>query len=79
MKIKLYGIRQIIINTDYIRLDALLKLSAFVSSGGEAKVLIRNGDVIVRGITCLQRGKKIRDGDVVKITGGDIIVVKKAE
>ena len=53
------------ITTEYIKLDALLKLANMVSSGGEAKLLIQEGAVTVNGKVCTQRGKKIRPGDLV--------------
>ena len=49
--------------TDFIRLDSALKLANAVSSGGEAKTVVLNGEVKVGGEVCLQRGKKIREGD----------------
>jgi len=52
------------ITTEYIKLDALLKLADVVSSGGEAKVLIQEGQVTVNGDVCTQRGKKLRPGDI---------------
>lgn len=55
----------ITITTEFIRLQDLMKLSNMVSSGGEAKLLIQNGEVLVNGETCLQRGKKLRPGDTV--------------
>ena len=42
-----------------------MKLANMVSSGGEAKQLIQDGQVLVNGETCLQRGKKLRPGDTV--------------
>ena len=53
----------VFIETEYITLDAALKFSAAVSTGGEAKNLIADGYVRVNGETCLQRGKKLRPGD----------------
>ena len=53
----------ITINTEYIRLQDLMKLANMVSSGGEAKQLIQDGQVSVNGEPCLQRGKKLRPGD----------------
>ncbi len=53
------------INTEFIRLDALLKLANIVASGGQAKWKIQNGEVLVNGEPCTQRGKKIRVGDTV--------------
>ena len=58
------------INTEFIKLEALLKLANVVSSGGEAKVLIQDGQVTVNGEVCTQRGKKMRPGDVAVL--GDV-------
>lgn len=58
------------INTEFIKLEALLKLANVVSSGGEAKVLIQDGQVTVNGEVCTQRGKKLRPGDVAVL--GDV-------
>ncbi len=55
--------RQLQIKTEFIRLDSALKLSSVVSTGGEAKFVIQDGLVKVNGIVCLQRGKKLRNGD----------------
>ena len=57
------------ITTEYIKLDALLKLADAVSSGGEAQILIQEGEVAVNGETCTQRGKKLRPGDVAVLSG----------
>ena len=51
------------INTEFIRLDAFLKLCDLVQSGGHAKIVIQDGEVKVNGEICLQRGKKLRNGD----------------
>ncbi len=59
----------ITITTEFIRLQDLLKLADLVSSGGEAKMLIQDGQVTVNGETCLQRGKKLRPGDIVRFDG----------
>lgn len=59
------------ITTEYIRLQDLMKLSSLVATGGEAKQLIQDGLVLVNGQVCLQRGKKLRPGDVVTYGGRD--------
>lgn len=59
--------RQISIHTEFIRLDALLKLAGEVPTGGVAKELIQNGDVKVNGEVCTMRGKKMRAGDFAEI------------
>ena len=59
----------IAITTEFIRLQDLMKLANMVSSGGEAKQLIQDGQVLVNGAPCLQRGKKLRPGDTVTYQG----------
>ena len=51
------------IQTEFIKLQDAMKLANVVMSGGEAKVLIQDGQVLVNGETCLMRGKKLRPGD----------------
>lgn len=62
------------ITTEFIKLDALLKFASLVGSGGEAKMLIQNGEVLVNGEVCTMRGKKIRSGDVVTLNGREVTV-----
>lgn len=52
---------------DYIKLDQLLKATDLVSSGGEAKQIILDGLVLVNQEVCLQRGRKIKKGDIVSL------------
>lgn len=60
------------INDEFIKLDSLLKFSGLAETGGEAKMLIQGGQVLVNGEVCTMRGKKMRDGD--KAQYGDRIV-----
>jgi ribosome-associated protein len=57
--------KKIEIHTEYIRLDALLKLAGEAATGGEAKQRIAAGEISVNGEICRMRGKKLRPGDVV--------------
>lgn len=57
------------ITTDFIRLDQAMKLSGYVESGAQAKILVQNGLVKLNGETCLMRGKKIHPGDQVEFEG----------
>ncbi len=50
--------------TEFIRLDSALKLAGIAGTGGEAKMLVQNGETKVNGEECLSRGKKLRDGDL---------------
>lgn len=54
------------INTEFIKLDQLLKFANAVEGGGMAKNVVIDGLVKVNGEICLQRGKKLRDKDVVE-------------
>ena len=62
------------ITTEFIKLDALLKFASLVGSGGEAKQLIQDGNVLVNGEVCTMRGKKIRPGDEVELDGRKVTV-----
>ena len=64
----------ITIHTEFIKLQDLLKLANLVGTGGEAKIVIQNGDVSVNGEVCTMRGKKIRPGDTVAIDGKELTV-----
>lgn len=57
--------REIKIDSDFIRLDSLLKLCNAVMTGGHAKIVIQEGEVKVNGEICTARGKKIRVGDEI--------------
>lgn len=65
---------KIAIKTEFIKLDQLLKFSGVADIGSEAKQMVLDGIVKVNGEVCTMRGKKIRPGDLVEITGEDIII-----
>lgn len=66
---------EIQIDTEYIRLDALMKLSGLASMGGEAKHFIQDGLVRLNGAICTERSKKIRPGDVIEFSRQQVKVV----
>ncbi len=66
------------INTDFIKLDALLKFAGLCETGGEAKELIQGGAVKVNGEVCTMRGKKCRAGDTVELEGQTVQVAAGA-
>lgn len=57
------------IKTEYIKLEQLLKWAGIVESGAVAKAIIIKGDVKVNGNIELQRGKKIKAGDIIELNG----------
>ena len=64
------------IDTEFIRLDALLKLAGAVDTGGRAKFVVQGGEVQVNGEVCTMRGKKLRPGDTVDYAGRGFEVVQ---
>lgn len=66
---------EIKIETEFIKLDALLKFANLVMSGGEAKIRIAEGEVLVNGEPCTMRGKKLRQGDTVTLDGETVKIV----
>ncbi len=65
------------IDTEFIRLQDLLKLGGAVQTGGLAKLVIQNGEVSVNGETCTMRGKKLRPGDFAEYNGFKLIIEAK--
>ena len=63
-------VEKIGINTEFIKMDSLLKYAGVCMTGGEAKTLIEEGMVFFNGEVCTMRGKKVRPGD--KVTVGDV-------
>tara|TARA_R110000782_G_scaffold129164_5_gene220747 strand:- start:4009 stop:4221 length:213 start_codon:yes stop_codon:yes gene_type:complete len=49
-----------------VELYKILKFEGMVTSGGEAKAIIADGQVFVNGIIETQKRKKIVSGDVIK-------------
>lgn len=66
------------ISTDYIKLDSFLKVVNVVGSGGEAKIIIAEGQVKVNGETETRRGRKLYPGNRVELGGHAFIVEKEA-
>lgn len=70
------NMEKITIDTDFIKLDSLLKYAAAVGTGGEAKQAIAEGLVKVNGEVCTMRGKKLRPGDKVEFQNMEFEIVK---
>ncbi|MEA5449775.1 S4 domain-containing protein YaaA [Leptolyngbya sp. CCNP1308] len=54
---------------DYIKLDQFLKQMQAVSTGGQAKMMIQDGEVSVNGEVETRRGRKLVKGDRVSLDG----------
>jgi ribosome-associated protein len=62
------------ITTEYIKLEQMMKLAGIVGSGSEAKMIINDGKVKVDGKVELQRGKKLRAGNIIEYNGISYII-----
>ena len=67
-------VEKIKIDSEFIRLQDLLKLSGVCATGGMAKVVIQNGEVLVNDEVCTMRGKKMRPGDRARFEDIEIVV-----
>lgn len=67
---------EIAISTEFIKLDAFLKFAGAVGTGGEAKIRITDGEVLVNGEVCTMRGKKLRPGDQVRLDGQQYLLTQ---
>ena len=62
------------ITKEPVELYKILKFEGLVTTGGEAKLLIGDGQVTVNGEIETRRRKKIVDGDVIAFRGQEIQV-----
>ena len=64
----------VVIGTEFIKLEAALKFANAVESGGMAKTVIQEGDVLVNGEVCTMRGKKLYPGDKIAFNGDTYLI-----
>ena len=63
------------INSEYITLGQLLKMTDFIQSGGEAKFAVKELHITVNGEMDDRRGRKLRSGDVIIIEDQEFTLV----
>jgi ribosome-associated protein len=61
--------KDVVVNSEIIKLDSFLKWAGAVSLGSEAKILIQGGEVKLNGNVEVQRGKKLKKGDIIELNG----------
>lgn len=70
--------QEVEIQTEFIKLQQVLKLAGIIGQGSDARALIAEGLVYVNGEQALERGKKIRPNDVVEVKElGSVKVISK--
>ena len=68
----------VMIGTEFIKLESALKLANAVSTGGEAKMRILDGEAKVNGEVCTMRGKKLYPGDRFEFDGQKYLITVHA-
>jgi len=66
--------RDVEISKEPVELYKILKFEGLVTTGGEAKLLIGDGQVTVNGEIETRRRKKIVNGDVIEFRGEKLLV-----
>ena len=69
----------ILINTEYIKLDQFLKLANIIGAGGEARFFIDENNISVNDEPENRRGKKLRNGDIIKVKNEKYRILKNGE
>ncbi|HEY9535123.1 MAG TPA: RNA-binding S4 domain-containing protein [Mucilaginibacter sp.] len=60
---------------DYIPMIQLLKATNLVSTGGEAQIVVDQGEVTYNGEVDYRKRLKVKKGDVVEFRGNKIKVI----
>lgn len=67
--------KEIKINTEFIKLGSLLKWAGIVGQGSDAKMIIKDGAVSVNGKECTERGRKIKKDDIITFDSEDYKII----
>ena len=70
--------RDVEIDSEPVELYKILKFEGLVSSGGEAKTVITNGEVIVNGAVETRKRKKMMSGDILEFADEKIRLIRTA-
>lgn len=67
--------REFKLTDDYIELMKLLKLLRIAQTGGHAKIIVEEGEVIRNGEPEYRKRAKLVKGDVIEVAGETIKVI----
>ena len=67
--------REFTLTTEYIELMKLLKLLRIAQTGGHAKIIIEDGEVVRNGEQEFRKRAKLVKGDVIEVMGETIKIV----
>ena len=60
------------LTSEYIELVKLLKITGIAETGGHAKILVDEGEVLLNGNPEFRKKAKLRTGDVIEVMGEKI-------
>lgn len=60
--------------SEYIELVKLLKLLQIAQTGGHAKIIVENGEVVRNGEQEFRKRAKLRVGDIIEVLGEKIVL-----
>lgn len=66
--------REFKLSSEYIELVKLLKLLQIAQTGGHAKIIVEDGEVIRNGEQEFRKRAKLRAGDVIEVMGEKIVI-----
>ena len=58
---------EILIDTEYISMDKLLKFAGIADTGGQAFMMVEDGIITLNGVPVTEKRKKVRPSDIVNI------------
>ena len=67
--------REFKLTEEYIELVKLLKLLRIAETGGHAKIMVEEGEVLRNGETEFRKRAKLISGDVIEVMGETIKIV----
>lgn len=66
--------REFNLSAEYIELVKLLKLLQIAQTGGHAKIIVEEGEVLRNGEQEFRKRAKLRSGDVIEVMGEKIVI-----
>ncbi len=66
--------REFKLTSEYIELIKLLKLLRIAETGGHAKIIVEDGEVLLNGIQEFRKRAKLRSGDKIEVFGEEILI-----
>lgn len=75
------NIEKIVIHTETIQLDQLLKWAGIIESGGQVRLLLDDGLIKVNGNIETARRRRLHAGDIVEVEGAGSwqVAIEKSE